>query len=127
MNFPGLSTTGFAQLEGYYAEANSGSKKKLQCNRKDDRETAFSVQWVTLSMQQIRQRQDIIKMSHTKTRCGIVVDTWLRDKKVPGSSPGCATSTLSPWERLFTCISSPHSCVKRVLDCRQYARVTRHL
>ena len=34
-------------------------------------------------------------------RCGLVVDTWLRDQKVPGSSPGYAWSTLSPWERLF--------------------------
>ena len=55
-------------------------------------------------------------------RCGLVVDTWLRDQKVPDSSPGCARSTL-----LFTCISSPHSHVKRVPDFRQYARVTRHL
>ena len=37
-------------------------------------------------------------------RCGLVVDTWLRDQKVPGSSPGYARPTLSPWERLFTCI-----------------------
>ena len=44
------------------------------------------------------------------------VDTWLRDQKVPSSSPGYARSTLRPWERLFTCISSPHSCVKRVPD-----------
>ena len=34
---------------------------------------------------------------------GVVVETWLRDHEVPGSSPGCARSTLSPWERLFTC------------------------
>ena len=31
-------------------------------------------------------------------RCGLVVDTWPRDHEVPGSSPGCARSTLSPWE-----------------------------
>ena len=54
-------------------------------------------------------------------RCGLVVDTRPRDQEVPGSSPGCARWTLSPWERLFTCISSPHSCVKRVPDYRQYA------
>ena len=53
-------------------------------------------------------------------RCGLVVDTWLRDQKVPGSSLGYARPMLSPWERLFTCISSPHSCVKRVPDYRQY-------
>ena len=52
-------------------------------------------------------------------RCGLVVETWLRDEEVPGSSPGCARSILSPWERLFTCISSPHSCVKRVPCYRQ--------
>ena len=56
---------------------------------------------------------------------GLVVDTWLRDQEVSGSSPGCARSTLSPW--LFTCLSSPNSCVKRVPDYRQYSRVTRHL
>ena len=60
-------------------------------------------------------------------RCGLVVDTWLWDQKVSGSSPGCARSTLSLRERLFICISSPHSCVKRVPDCRQYDTVTRHL
>ena len=61
-------------------------------------------------------------------RCyGLVVDTWLPDQKVPGLSPGYARSTLCPWERLFTCISSPHSCVKHVPDYRQYARVTSHL
>ena len=54
-------------------------------------------------------------------RCGLVVDTWPRDQEVPGSSPGCASSTLSPWERLFTCISSPQSCVKRVPDYRLYS------
>ena len=37
-----------------------------------------------------------------KWRCGLVVDTWIRNQKVPGSSPGYARSTLSPWERLFT-------------------------
>ena len=42
----------------------------------------------------------------------LVVDTWLWHQEVPGSSPGCARSTLSPWERPFTCIFSPHSCVK---------------
>ena len=60
-------------------------------------------------------------------RCGLVVDTWLRDQKIPGLSPGCARLTLGPWESLFTCISSPHSCVKRVPDCRQFSRVTCHL
>ena len=59
--------------------------------------------------------------------CGLAVDIWLRDQEVLGSSPGCARSTLSPWKRLLTCISSPHSCVKRVPDYRQYSRVTRHL
>ena len=57
-------------------------------------------------------------------RRGQVVDTWLPE--VSGSSPGCAMSTLSPWERLFTCISSPLSRVKRVPGYRQYARVTRY-
>ena len=52
-------------------------------------------------------------------RCGLVVDTWLRDQKVPGSSPGYARSTLSPWERLFTCIFlTPLMC--KVPDYRQY-------
>ena len=60
-------------------------------------------------------------------RCSLVLDTWLPDQKVPGSSPGYARSTLSPWERVFTCISSLHSCVKRVPDYGQYARVKRHL
>ena len=41
-------------------------------------------------------------------RRGLVVDPWLWEKEVWGSSPGCARSMLSPWERLFTCISSPH-------------------
>ena len=45
----------------------------------------------------------------------------------PSLSPGCARSALSSWERLLTCISSPHSCVKRVPNYRQYARVTCHL
>ena len=44
-------------------------------------------------------------------RC-LVVDTWLWDQEVSGSSPGYTRLTMSPWERLFTCISSPHSCVK---------------
>ena len=47
-------------------------------------------------------------------RQGLVVDTWLWDQEVPGSSPGCARST---------CISSPHLRVKWVTDYRQYARV----
>ena len=34
--------------------------------------------------------------------CGLVVDPWLWDQEVLGSSPGYARSTLSPWERLFT-------------------------
>ena len=58
---------------------------------------------------------------------GLVVGTWLWDQEVVGSSPGCARLTLRPWERYFTCFSSPHSCVKRVLDYRQYPRVTHHL
>ena len=29
-------------------------------------------------------------------RCGLVMDTWLQDQEVPGSSPGCARSMLSP-------------------------------
>ena len=60
-------------------------------------------------------------------RLGLVVGTWLQDQEVLGSSPGCTRSTLSPWERLLTFISSPHSCVKRVPDYRQYSKVTRHL
>ena len=60
-------------------------------------------------------------------RCGIVVNTWLQDQEVPGSSPGCAMSTLSPWKRLSSCISSLHSCVKQVPDYRQYVRETRYL
>ena len=59
-----------------------------------------------------------------KWHWGLVVDTWLRDQKVPGLNPGYARSTLSLWKKLFTCISSPHSCVKQVHDYRQYARVT---
>ena len=51
----------------------------------------------------------------------------LGGQEVPGSSPGYARSKLSPWKRLFTCIFSPYSCVKRVLDYMQYSRVTRHL
>ena len=38
-----------------------------------------------------------------------------------------ARSTWSTWERLFTCISPHHPCVKRVTDYRHYPRVTRHL
>ena len=60
-------------------------------------------------------------------RRGLVVDTWPMDPEIWGSSPGCARSTLSLWERLFICITSPHSCVKRVPDYRQCARVDRHL
>ena len=54
-----------------------------------------------------------------------MVDTWLWDQEVPGSSHSCARSMLSPWERFFTRISSPHSCVKHeyptigsMLECR---------
>ena len=43
-------------------------------------------------------------------RCGLVVESWFQNETVLGSSPGCDRSTLSPWERFFTCISSPHSC-----------------
>ena len=64
---------------------------------------------------------------HLIGRRGLVVDIWIRDQEVLSSSRGCARLTLSPWERLFTCLSSPHTCVKRVFDYRQYARVTRHL
>ena len=48
-------------------------------------------------------------------RPGLVEDTWLWDQEVLSSSPGCDRSTFSPQERLFTCISSPHSCVERVM------------
>ena len=65
--------------------------------------------------------------THFVWRHSLVVDTWLSDQDVPGLSPGCARSGFSPWERLCTCISSPHSCLKRVPDYRQYARVMRHL
>ena len=41
-------------------------------------------------------------------RYGLVVDTWLRDQEISGSSSDCARWTLSPWETLFTCISQPH-------------------
>ena len=58
---------------------------------------------------------------------GLVADNWLWDQEVPGSSPGCVRSTLSPWDKLFTCISSPHSCVKRAPDYQKYPRVTCHL
>ena len=61
-----------------------------------------------------------ISIDYDLWRRGLVVDTWLWDQEVPGSSPGCARSTLSPWERLFTCIGSPHSCVKRVRNYMQY-------
>ena len=70
---------------------------------------------------------DVLLSTLILKQCDLVVDTWLRDQEVPGSSPGCVRSTLSPWERFFTCISSPHSCKKRVPDYRQCARVTRHL
>ena len=60
-------------------------------------------------------------------RRGLVIDTWFRDQKVQGSSPGCARLTLSLEERLFTYIFSPHSFVKRVFDYAQYARLKRHL
>ena len=36
-------------------------------------------------------------------RCGLVVDTWLRDHEVPSSSPG-----------FLHAFSSSNSCVKRV-------------
>ena len=45
----------------------------------------------------------------------IAAYTWPRDQEVSGSSPGCARSTLSLWERLFTC--------KRLPDWRQCSRV----
>ena len=50
-------------------------------------------------------------------RCGLVVDTWPRDQEVPGSSPSCARSTLSPcgWYVYLrwvvrACISYCHGC-----------------
>ena len=30
---------------------------------------------------------------------------------IKSSSPGCAASMFSPWERVFACISLPHPCV----------------
>ena len=59
--------------------------------------------------------------------CSLVVDTWLWYQKVPGLSLCYARSTFSPRKRLFTCVSSPHSCVRRVPNYRQYTRVTCHL
>ena len=38
---------------------------------------------------------------------GHVVDTWLRDQEVPGTSPDCVESTLSPRGRLLKCVSHP--------------------
>ena len=35
-------------------------------------------------------------LGHTLWRRDLVVDTWLWGQEVPGSSPGCAGSTLSP-------------------------------
>ena len=58
-------------------------------------------------------------------RCGLVVDTWLRDQKLSGSSPGYARSTLSLGKALYMHFLTP--CLKRVPDYRQYANVTRHL
>ena len=37
--------------------------------------------------------------------CGLVVDTLLWNQKLLSLSPGFTRSTLSPWERFFTC---PH-------------------
>ena len=68
-------------------------------------------------MEMVGYKRSQLKLARKRQlwRRGLLVDTWLRDQKVPGSSPGCARLTLSPWERLFTCISSSHSCVKT--DC----------
>ena len=60
-------------------------------------------------------------------RLGLVVDNWLWGHEIPRLSPGCARSTLSPWKRIFTDISSHNVCVKRVPNCKKYARVTCHL
>ena len=43
------------------------------------------------------------------------------------SLSGYSGLPLRLWERLFTCISSPHSSIKRIPDYRQSARVTHHL
>ena len=55
-------------------------------------------------------------------RCGLGVDTWLRDQEVMGSSSGCARSMLRPLGSF-----SPYSYVNRVPDYGQYPRVARHL
>ena len=60
-------------------------------------------------------------------RLGLVVDNWLWGHEIPRLSPGCARSTLSPWKRIFTDISSYEVYVKRVPNCKKYARVTCHL
>ena len=46
--------------------------------------------------------------ANTTWRCCLVIDSWLWDQGVPDSSPGCARSTLSPWERLFTLSPPTH-------------------
>ena len=46
-----------------------------------------------------------LRFDYTMRSHGLVVDNWLLDQEVPGSSPGCTWSMLSPWERLFTYIS----------------------
>ena len=51
---------------------------------------------------------------------GLVVEIWLWDQKLPSSSPGFTRSTLSPWERLFTCISLPTLGVKWVPSYRHW-------
>ena len=86
-----------------------------------------------------RQRMNLSEQKHFHILCKIyicgnlvwrrslVIDTRLRDQKVPGSDPGCARLTSSPWERLFTGISSPHPRVKQIPEhYRQHARVTRN-
>ena len=57
---------------------------------------------------------------HLKWRRGLVVDTRLRDQKIPSLSPCFNRSTFSLWERLFTCISSPHSGEEWVPGNRQW-------
>ena len=63
----------------------------------------------------------------------LIVASWFSGRHLAsesgghGSSPGCSRSTLSHWERLYTCIYSPHLCVKQVPDYRQRTRVTCHL
>ena len=45
-------------------------------------------------------------------RRGLVADTCLWNREVPGTSSGSARSMVNPWERLFKCVSSPHFSLK---------------